>query len=321
MADHNTKDPLLKKGKIYKDQPLIYPPSISTNQFCLKQMSVILAAYLTMGTVCFSLIQDQISGKKTNKILDAVYFCVITMTAAGYGDVGPETKLAKSLACIFVFTGLALGGFVLSKAADYIVERQEILLVKAIHARETYGPNDILKEAETNKAKYKFLTVLTLIIFLMTLGTLFLSLVEKLSYFEAFYCVCATITTLGYGDKSFSTRGGRLFAVFWILITTVSLAQLFVYLVELWTENRRCTLAHWVLNRKLTIQDLEKADLDDDKVVSAAEYIVYKLREMGKVSNEDIAIVVEGFKNLDVDRSGTLTVNDLKIIESFEPQC
>ncbi|KAL8260303.1 hypothetical protein R6Q59_028256 [Mikania micrantha] len=321
MADRGAKDTLLKKEKIYENQPLICPPSISTNQISLKQTVAILATYLTMGTVCFSLIQDQISGKKTNKILDAVYFCVITMTAAGYGDVGPKTILAKSLACIFVFTGLALGGFVLSKAADYIVERQEILLVKAIHMRETYGPNDLLKEVQTNKAKYKFLTILTLIIFLMTVGTLFLTFVEKLSYFEAFYCVCATITTLGYGDKSFSTRAGRLFAVFWILITTVSLAQLFVYLVELWTENRRRVLVHWVLNRKLTVQDLEKADLDDDKVVSAAEYIVYKLREMGKVSNEDISIIVEGFRKLDVDRSGTLTVNDLKIIESFEAQC
>lgn len=47
---------------------------------------------------------------------------------------------------------------------------------------------------------------------------------------------------------------------------------------------------------------------------------MYKLREMRKVSNEDIATVVEGFKNLDVDHSGTLTINDLKIIESFEAQ-
>lgn len=312
MADDGTKDALLKRGKEYEDQPLVYPPSISTDQLSLKQVSVILAVYLTVGTICFSLIPDQISGKKTNKILDAVYFCVITMTAAGYGDVGPETNLAKSLACVFVFTGMALGGFALSKAADYIVGKQEILFVKAIHMRQTYGPNEILKETETNKVKYKFLTILTLILFLMTMGTLVLSLVEQLSYFEAFYCVCATITTLGYGDKSFSTQGGRLFAIFWILITTVSLAQLFVYLVELWTENRRQVLVHWVLNRKLTIQDLEKADLDNDKVVSAAEYIVYKLREMGKVSDEDIAIVVEGFKNLDVDHSGTLTVNDIE---------
>ncbi|XP_076915249.1 two pore potassium channel a-like [Bidens hawaiensis] len=314
MADHDLKNTLLKNVKPDENRPL------TTNQISLTQMSLILVACLATGTVCFSLIQDQISGKKTNKILDSVYFCVITMTAAGYGDVGPKTRLAKSLSCVFVFTGLALGDFVLSKAADYVVERQEILFVKVINMHEINEPNHIIKEAETNKAKYKFLTNLILVIFLMILGTLVLSFVEKLSYFEAFYCVCATITTLGYGDKSFSTRVGRLFAVFWILITTVSLAQLFVYLVELWSEKRRRVLVDWVLNRKMTVQDLEKANLDDDKVVSAAEYIVYKLREMGKVSNADIASVLEGFKNLDVDHSGTLTVNDLKIIESFEPQ-
>lgn len=261
MADHDLKNTLLKKVKTYENRPL------TTNKISLTQMSLILVAYLATGTVCFSLIQDQISGKKTNKILDSVYFCVITMTAAGYGDVGPETRLAKSLSCVFVFTGLALGGFVLSKAADYIVERQEILFVKVMNMHEMNEPNYIIKEAETNKAKYKFLTNLILVIFLMILGTLVLSFVEKLSYFEAFYCVCATITTLGYGDKSFSTRLGRLFAVFWILITTVCLAQLFVYLVELWSEKRRRVLVDWVLNRKLTVQDLEKADLDDDKVV------------------------------------------------------
>lgn len=45
---------------------------------------------------------------------------------------------------------------------------------------------------------------------------------------------------------------------------------------------------------------------------------MYKLREMGRVSDQDIAMVTEGFKNLDVDHSGTLTVNDVKLIESFE---
>lgn len=32
---------------------------------------------------------------------------------------------------------------------------------------------------------------------------------------------------------------------------------------------------------------------------------------MGKISEEDIAQVMEGFKALDVDHSGTLTVADL----------
>ncbi|XP_022886446.1 two-pore potassium channel 1-like [Olea europaea var. sylvestris] len=297
-------------------ESLQHPESIFGNKIHFKQVLALLSAYLGVGVFCFFLVRDQIKGQKTNVILDAVYFCVVTMTTVGYGDLVPDSILSKLLACIFVFMGMALVGFLLSKAADYIVEKQETLLVKAIHMREKYSANDILKEVETNKVEYKFLTALIFIIILIVIGSLFLYGVEGLNLFDAFYCVCATITTLGYGDKSFSTYAGRIFASFWILISTICLAQFFYCLAELYTERRRRSLVKWVLTRKLTISDLEAADLDNDKVVSAAEFVVFKLKELGKISEEDIDMVMEGFKSLDVDQSGTLTKADLVNPES-----
>ena len=147
-----------------------------------------------------------------------MYFCVVTMTTVGYGDLVPQTNFAKLLACVFVFAGMGLGGFALSKAAGYIVEKAEVLFVKAIHIHETCGPKEIINETERHKVKYKFLTVLTLIVFLVITGTMFLTLVENLSLFDAIYCVCATITTLGYGDKSFSSRGGRVVKIMIVFI-------------------------------------------------------------------------------------------------------
>ena len=232
-----------------------------------KQVFILLAAYLAVGTLCFYLIRDQIKGRKTNGVLDAVYFCVVTMTTVGYGDLVPDTILAKLLACVFVFSGMALGGLILSRAADYIVEKQEVLLVKAMHRHEKAGPAEILKDVETNKVKYKFFLALTLLLVLIIVGTLLLSLVEKLSFIDAFYCVCVTVTTLGYGDESFSTGVGRAFAVFWILSSTICLAQFFLYLAELYTEGRQRSLVKWVLTRKMTFSDLEGADLDHDQAV------------------------------------------------------
>lgn len=49
---------------------------------------------------------------------------------------------------------------------------------------------------------------------------------------------------------------------------------------------------------------------------SAAEFIVYKLKEMGKITEEDISLVMESFKLLDVDHSGTLTENDIALLQS-----
>ncbi|CAN1290416.1 Two-pore potassium channel 1 [Linum perenne] len=133
---------------------------------------------------------------------------------------------------------MALVAFIMSKAADYLVEKQEVLLVKAMHLRDKAGPSEILKEIETNK--------------------------EGLGLVDSFYCICSTITTLGYGDKSFSTSGGRLFAVIWIVVSTIGLAQLFLYIAEVFTESRQRALVRWVLTRKMTTVDLEAADFDSD---------------------------------------------------------
>ncbi|XP_062088500.1 two-pore potassium channel 1-like [Humulus lupulus] len=301
------------------DQQIYNGADFAKRQISIAQVIVVWATYLGGGTLCFFLIRDQIEGHKTNGFLDAMYFCVVTMTTVGYGDLVPSSILAKLLASIYVFIGLFLGGLIVGKVADYIVEKQEILLVRAIHVSEEIGPVELLKEMETNKVKYKFFTAMAQILVLIIVGTVFLHVVENLEFMDAFYCVCSTITTLGYGDESFSTEGGRVFGIFWILGSTICLAQFFVYLAELYTETRQKSLIKWVLNRKFTDADLEAADLDQDEVVSmfgiffssAAEFVLYKLKEMGKIGQEDISMLMETFEQLDIDQSGSLTPADL----------
>ncbi|XP_057969836.1 two-pore potassium channel 1 [Malania oleifera] len=295
------------------------PPSVSILgklHPSFRQVATFLAVYLGVGTICFYFIRHQIKGKKTNGILDAIYFCIVTMTTVGYGDLVPNSVPTKLLACAFVFTGMALIGLILTKAADYLVEKQERLTVKALHQLHMDGQREILEEIEPNRVRHKCFVVLIVLLVLMITGTIFLCSVENLDFVDAFYCVCSTITTLGYGDKSFSTKAGRVFAIVWILTSTICLAQFFLYLAELKTESRRRSLVKWVLTRRMTNVDLEAADLDDDGVVSVAEFIIYKLREMDKISQEDISLVIEEFEDLDVDQSGTLSVSDIMLAQS-----
>ncbi|GMH05804.1 hypothetical protein Nepgr_007644 [Nepenthes gracilis] len=275
-----------------------------------------LSIYLGVGVTCVYIIRYQIEGKKTKAIVDALYFCIVTMTTVGYGDLAPNSVLAKLLACAFVFSGMALVGVILSKGADYLVEKQESLLVRALSMRQKLGPGDIMKEIEMKKVRYKCFTVLAFLLVLVTIGTIFLVLVEKKDVVDAFYCVCCTITTLGYGDQSFSTEGGRVFAVFWILTSTICMAQFFLYVAELNTERRQRALVKWVLTRRVTNVDLEVADMDNDGVVDATEFILYKLREMGKITQEDISLVLKEFEELDVDQSGTLSLSDITLAQS-----
>ncbi|CAN8301808.1 unnamed protein product [Cochlearia groenlandica] len=281
----------------------------------LRKVIMFLVLYLATGTLCFYLVGDQISGQKTNSVLDAIYFCIVTMTTVGYGDLVPSSSASRLLACAFVFSGMVLVGHLLSRAADYLVEKQETLLMKAFNLRQKFGPIEILQELHTNRLRYKCYVMFLVLIVLFVAGTVFLVMWEEMEVIEAFYCVCSTVTTLGYGDKSFSSETGRLFAVFWILTSTICLAQFILYVVELNAETKQRELVKWVLTRRMTNNDLEAADLDDDGVVVAAEFILYKLKEMGKVDEKDIAGIMEEFEQLDYDESGTLTTSDINLAQ------
>ncbi|CAM0876289.1 unnamed protein product [Alopecurus aequalis] len=276
----------------------------------------LLFVYLLVGVAVFYLVMDQLSGKRTNRVLDALYFCIVTMTSVGYGDLVPNSDTTKLLASFFVFIGMAIIALFVSKAADYLVEKQEVLFFKALHMNMKCGEAKILRAIEANKAKYKLYTAGLLLVTSIVVGTVFLWKIEKLSLVDSFYCVCATITTLGYGDKSFSSKLGRIFAVFWIITSTIVLALFFMYLAEFYTERRQKMLANWVLTRRMTIMDLEAADMDNDRQVGAAEFVVYKLKELGKINQEDISSFLEEFDKLDVDQSGTLSPYDLALSQS-----
>ncbi|KAK9689476.1 hypothetical protein RND81_09G061800 [Saponaria officinalis] len=271
-------------------------------------VAAVLSIYLGVGAICFYMVSNQLSGKKTNAIVDAVYFCIVTMTTVGYGDLVPQSTLSKLLACAFVFSGMALIVLVLSKSADYLVEKQEVRIMRAFQMRKKIRANEIMNETETKKVKHKCVVTSIILLILVVTGIIFLMFVEKLDFIDAFYCVCVTVTSLGYGDHSFSTKRGRVFAVIWILTSTICLAQFFLYIAELNTERRQNALVKRVLTQRVTVVDLEGADIDKDGVVNAAEFILYKLKEMRKIRQEDIALLMREFEELDVNQSGALSI-------------
>ncbi|GJN25100.1 hypothetical protein PR202_gb12887 [Eleusine coracana subsp. coracana] len=265
-------------------------------------VGVLLLAYLLAGTTAFYLAMDHMSGDLTgSRVLDALYFSVVTMTTVGYGDIVPASDAAKLLACAFAFAGVALVGAFLSKAADYLVEKQEALLFH----------HKAMREMEANKTRYKLYTATVLLALVLVSGMTFLVMEEGMRPVDAFYCVCATVTTLGYGDRSFSSAAGRAFASVWITVSTLVVALFFLYAAELGAERRQRALARWVLTRRTTSTDLEAADLDGDRSVSATEFALFKLKEMGKISQQDVAELLDAFDALDADHSGRLTPQDL----------
>uniref|UniRef100_A0ACD5UQ43 Uncharacterized protein n=1 Tax=Avena sativa TaxID=4498 RepID=A0ACD5UQ43_AVESA len=281
-------------------------------------MAFILLAYLLAGSTAFYLAMDHMSGHRSgSRALDALYFCVVTMTTVGYGDLIPDSDTAKLLSTVLAFAGVGIVGTFLSKSADYLVEKQETLLFRAaVHANATNSEQARLRAREAaNKTWYKLYTSGVLLAASVASGTLFLWKAEGMRPVDAFYCACATVTTLGYGDRSFSSETGRAFAVAWVMASTVVVALFFLYAAELYAERWQRELARRVATRRMTNADLEEADMDGDQRVGAADFVLYKLKELGNITQEEISEFIEEFDRLDADHSGSLSPSDLAVAQ------
>ena len=64
--------------------------------------------------------------------------------------------------------------------------------------------------------EYRALIYTTL--FILTMGTFVYHHLEGWSYFDSFYFSMITLSTIGYGDFSPQSTGGKLFTIFYIIL-------------------------------------------------------------------------------------------------------
>lgn len=70
-------------------------------------------------------------------LIDAFYFCVITLTTVGYGDIVPTTDIGKLFTAFYVLFGVGI----IASIANYILHRT---MVARAHraARHNSAPQD-----------------------------------------------------------------------------------------------------------------------------------------------------------------------------------
>lgn len=105
----------------------------------------------------------------------------------------------------------------------------------------------------------------------VAVGTTVMHRMERHSWMDAFYGTVMSVTTVGYGDHTFKTLKGRLFAAVWLLLSTLAVARAFVYLTEARVDKRHRKIAKWVMAREMTVSDLMAADMDHDGCIRLAQ--------------------------------------------------
>ena len=67
-----------------------------------------------VGTLLMYSIESKLPDTKMKTILDAMWWCVATVTTVGYGDIVPVSGLGRAVGIVYMFFGISLISIVLS---------------------------------------------------------------------------------------------------------------------------------------------------------------------------------------------------------------
>lgn len=104
-----------------------------------------------------------------------------------------------------------------------------------------------------------------------------------------------------------ATVEARVFCCVWICLGYVIVVRGIGTSLDIYLEAKQREIRSKILQKSFVLEDLFKADDDHSGSVTEAEFIIYKIGQMELVSRDEIRLIAEQFKLLDVDGSGLLT--------------
>ncbi|KAL6991389.1 hypothetical protein U1Q18_009502 [Sarracenia purpurea var. burkii] len=289
------------------------PPQFASSSI-IRQGCILLIIYLTFGVMIYSCYRPDFRVIETHPVVDALYFCIVTMCTIGYGDITPNSTATKMFSVMFVLVGFGFVDILLSGMVSYVLDLQESYLLRAVKGRGEMGnPGSYIVDVKKGRMRIRMKVVLALgvVVLCIGIGAAVMHYVERLAWLDSFYLSVMSVTTVGYGDQAFTSMPGRVFASIWLLVSTLAVARAFLYLAEARVDKRHRSIAKWVLGQDMTVSQFLAADIDHNGFVSKSEYVIYKLKEMGKVSDKDIMQICKKFDGLDTGNCGKITLADL----------
>ncbi|KAJ4703795.1 Two-pore potassium channel like [Melia azedarach] len=241
------------------------------SQSIVRQAVVLLVLYLSLGVIIYWFNRDNFSANETHPVVDALYFCIVTMCTIGYGDITPNTAATKLFSILFVLVGFGFIDILLTGMVSYVLDLQENYLLRTIkNGGEKETPGSYIVDVKKGRMRIRMKVALALgvVVLCIGVGVTVMHFVENLGWLDSFYLSVMSVTTVGYGDRAFKSMTGRIFACIWLLVSTLAVARAFLYLAEARVDKRHRRMAKWVLGHDMTVAEFLAADIDNNGFVS-----------------------------------------------------
>jgi potassium channel subfamily K len=241
--------------------------------------------------------------------LDAMYYSVVTVCTVGYGDFAPSTVEGRIFAMFYILVGLGVIFTVLNDAAKFVLETVQ----GAALERLDDDPDD-------NEAPHgaKIAISLFAIVICVLLGTWFFTWSESWTFSEAVWWCLVTSTTVGYGDMSLENESSKIFSIFYILMSVMTVATAIGNFQSIHADMEAEKKRNQLLEMELNEDMLTGLDKTGEGSLDKEEFVTGMLALLGLVEDEDVEPWRQRFDTLDEDNSGELDSDDLKKIAAEE---
>lgn len=271
--------------------------------------------------------------------IDALYFCVVTISTVGYGDLSPSTNGSRVFTCFYIFFGIVFVFARVAASLEGVLQKvQDAFLSwldkfdpteKGLSGRSAGFSGKGVSVDGNNVAdfalpphwllfwtQYLFFWVLMLLL-LQLIAAAILSHINDEAYGLAFYHCWITATTVGYGDVPIASQEARLFSAFYIGVGVAWLAG-FISYVDALADKRK---SQWkranMLISPLKWDKVQHFD-DDGNGVEKLEFVVGMLMDLGvelcgePLSWADVLPFVKLFEYTDKDKDNALSAADFE---------
>ena len=128
---------------------------------------------------------------------------------------------------------------------------------------------------------------------------------------QSFYWALATGTTVGYGDIAPKQEGTKLFGCFYVFLIVAVTARIVGKISDIFLSGDGARDVQSILGKKPDAAFLRSLDTDGSGDVTAIEYLTAMLVRLQFVEQDKVDLIMKSFHKLDVDGSGTLSIEDL----------
>lgn len=264
---------------------------------------------------------------------DCVYFLITTLTTVGYGDLCPRHSASRLFACLYIVSALLLIVAGLTtfltdfvslevKAAKSMLSKTLRMSLKQAQAVDVF---DVESQREQRKRRFKRqLWILSAFILLSSIVAYRVLWLER--WIDALYFSIVTLTTVGFGDIVPKTPTAKWAIALLCMVGVPLFGNTVATLVSLvYGEEQQRRDIFQVMGgltaSKLTglqqfhsamcARGLLKGNEDCEPKIEPFEFCCFLLLRSGRITMDDLDIMLRNFNELDLEGDGCLWSQDL----------